>query len=394
MTTTTTLIIGGGFGGIAAANTLRRLVPQEHEIVVIDRAETFHVGAGKSWIMLGERTREQISQSRAALLDPGVRFVRANILELDPAAQTVVTDDGTLRWDHLVIATGADLTMAEVPGLAAGAHTFYTVEGAERLRGALENFSGGDLPILIPKVPIQCPPAPYEAAMLLHHAFDRRGLSGKVRIAVYTVEGTPMPAAGPEMGQYIREELARRGIGLHPQKRAVRVDGAAQRVEFEDGSAARYDLLIAIPPHEAPRFLRDARLTGESGWVPVDPQTLRVKSAPESGEIYAVGDITAVPLPGRYKPEMALSLPKAGVFAEAHGRVVAHQIAARVTGRAPGETFDGKGYCYLETGEGKAMRVEGAFFAMPHPILEKRHPDVGQFRDKQEWVARHLSPIR
>jgi len=44
-----------------------------------------------------------------------------------------------------------------------------------------------------------------------------------------------------------------------------------------------------------------------------------------------------------------LSLPKAGVFAEAHGRIVAHQITARILGRTPDEAFDGKGYCYLET---------------------------------------------
>ena len=56
MSATTTVILGGGFGGIAAANTLRRQVQAEHKIIVIDRTAHFHVGAGKTWIMLGERT--------------------------------------------------------------------------------------------------------------------------------------------------------------------------------------------------------------------------------------------------------------------------------------------------------------------------------------------------
>jgi sulfide:quinone oxidoreductase len=67
MSAKTTLILGGGFGGIAAANSLRRLLPPEHAITVVDESARFHVGAGKTWIMLGERTYEQISQDRTVL---------------------------------------------------------------------------------------------------------------------------------------------------------------------------------------------------------------------------------------------------------------------------------------------------------------------------------------
>src|SRR5512134_144293 len=394
MAATTTLVLGGGFGGISAANSLRRLLPSEHGIVVIDKSSHFHVGAGKTWIMLGERTYEQISEPRAALLVPGVRFVEARVLGLDLSKRTVSIENSTLHWDHLVIALGADLDLTRVPGLAEAAHTFYTVEGAQRLRAVLERFPGGDLAILIPKVPFMCPPAPYEAAMLLHHAFESRGISDIARIAIHTAEGAPMPTAGPKMGKYIKEELARRGIAFHPQKTTVRVDGAAQRVLFEDGSVVRFDLLIAIPPHEAPTLVRDAQLNNQSGWIPVDPQTLRVKTRPEVGELYAVGDVASIPLPGRYKPDVALSLPKAGVFAEAHGRVVAHQIAARILSRATSETFDGRGYCFMETGGERAFRGDGSFFELPHPVMETRPPDEAQFREKLDWVARHLHPIR
>jgi len=392
MPATTTLILGGGFGGIAAANTLRGLLPSEHEIVVVDQTSDFYVGAGKTWVALGDRTYAQISRPRAELLVPGVRFVQARVAALKLAERQVVTEEGALGFDQLVIALGADLNPAAVPGLAAAAHTFYTVEGAERLRPVLEQFSGGDLLILIPKAPFKCPPAPYEAALLLHAAFAARDLSGKVRIAIWTVEPAPMPTAGPEMGQYIRGELEQHGIDYRTQQKTVRVDGAARRVVFDGGGEAGYDLLVAVPPHEAPKVVRDAQLTNASGWIPVDPQTLQVKTA--GGEVYAVGDVTAVPLPGRYKPDVALSLPKAGVFAEAQGRVVAHQIAAKLLGAVPKETFDGAGYCYLETGGGRAVKADGSFFELPHPVMRKQPPDEAQFRDKLDWVARLLGPAR
>ena len=393
MAASTTLILGGGFGGIAAANSLRQLVPREHEIVVIDKSPSFHVGAGKTWVMLGERTMEQISRPRKNLLDRGIGFLEANILSIDLERKVVATGSETLRWDYLVIALGADLNLASVPGLAEGAQTFYTLEGAQRLQDVLRDFNGGDLAILIPKMPIKCPPAPYEAAMLLRHAFEVRGLADRVRIAIYTVEATPMATAGAEMGQYVRNELARRSIGFHPQKRALRIDSAGRRLSFEDGIEVGYDLLVAVPPHEAPKAVREAQLTNQSGWIPVDPLTLNVTAIRGSSDVYAVGDITSVLLPGRYKPDVALSLPKAGVFAEAHGRVAAHQIAGKILGRESSETFDGRGHCYLEIGGGRAIKADGAFFELPHPIMRKQIPDEAQFRDKVAWVARHLTPV-
>lgn len=394
MGATTTVILGGGFGGISAANTLRRLLTAEHEIVVIDESSRFHVGAGKTWIMLGSRTCDQISRSRAALLAPGIRFVEAKVQGIGLSNRSVSLESGSLNWDFLVIALGADLNPARVPGLGESAHTFYTIEGAQRLQIALERFSGGDVAILIPRVPFKCPPAPYEAALLLHHAFESRGLAGKARLSIHTAEGAPMTTAGPEMGQFIKGELTQRAIEFFPKRSASRVDATAQRVIFEDGSEARYDLLIAIPPHEAPQLVRDTQLTNQSGWIPVDPRTLQVKQPPTPPEVYAIGDVTIVSLPGRYQPEIGLSLPKAGVFAEAHGRVAAHQIAARILGGTPEETFDGKGYCYLETGAARAVKADGSFFELPHPVMQKRAPDEAQFREKLDWVERLLRPMR
>jgi sulfide:quinone oxidoreductase len=207
-----------------------------------------------------------------------------------------------------------------------------------------------------------------------------------------------MPAAGPEMGEYITRELAQRGIAFQPLRKTARVDAASKQIIFDDGSEARYDLLIAIPPHEAPGVVSDANLTNESGWIPVDPRTLRVApaadtSAAASPEIYAIGDVASVPLPGRFKPDVPLSLPKAGVFAEAQGRVVAHQIASRVLSRAPGQSFDGRGFCFLELGGNRAVKADGSFFELPHPVVAKQTPDEAHFRAKQEWVAGLLRPV-
>lgn len=88
------LILGGGFGGIAAANTLRRLLPAEHAITLVDQSPRFHIGACNSWIMLGERTYQEVSRERTALLEPGVEFLQSEVRELDLPGRRVVTAKG------------------------------------------------------------------------------------------------------------------------------------------------------------------------------------------------------------------------------------------------------------------------------------------------------------
>lgn len=390
MATTTTVILGGGFGGLAAANALRRRLPAEHDVVVVDATPRFYVGAGKTWIMLGQRGFDDISAERSELLDPGVRFVQAGVSHIDLAGRRVATEAGELAWDYLVLALGAEMDLAAIPGLPEAAHSFYTVAGAERLRDALAAFTGGDIALVIPRLPFKCPPAPYEAAILLQEQLAERGLADTTRLAIYTVEGAPMGTAGAEMGRQIQAMVSERGIAFHPKKSLARVDGASRQLLFADDSTAGYDLLIAVPPHVAPAPVRAAGLTGPSGWVPVDPATLRVTAPGTPAGVFAVGDITAVPLPGRHNPEVPLAIAKAGVIAAAEGQVAADQIASEILHEAPGAPFDGQGYCYLETGGGQALRIDVEFFALPHPRVAQRPPDAAQMADKVAWVARQL----
>lgn len=385
MAASTTLILGAGFGGIATANALRRQLPATHRIVLVDKAPTFHFGATKPWVMLGYKTIADVCHSRDALAQRGIDFLHTQIRQIDLAKGEIMTDRGAQRGDYLVIALGADYDMSAIPGLAA-AHEFYTLEGAARLREALRDFRQGDLVVLVPRAPFKCPPAPYEAAMLMHHSLKEKGLRGGVRIALYTVEGAPMATAGAEMGKFIREQLAARDIAFHPSKKTVGVDGDRRSVAFDDAGAARFDLLVAIPPHVAPNVVRDAGLVNQSGWVPADPQTLKVARESAFRTVYAIGDVAVVPLPGRHKPDVPLVLPKAGTIAEGQGRVVASQIAGELLGK-PGETFAGVGTCYIETGGRQAIRGEGQFYALPHPVMRATPPDGAQYDGKLAWMS-------
>lgn len=381
---TSTVILGAGFGGIVCANTLRRLLPAEHRIVLIDKGSTFSFGAAKTWVATGAKKVAEIQSPLEPLKRRGIELIQAEVQSIEPKSRSVGTSAGKFEGDQLVVALGADTDMGVIPGLAESAESFYTLAGATKLAKVLPEFKAGRVLILVPRIPFKCPPGPYEGAMLLHDYFTRRGVRNQIHIAVATIEPRPMATAGPAVGDFVMAELKARNIEYLTLKKTVSVDPAANQVNFEDGAQAGFDLLIAVDPHIAPKVVVQAGLAKPGAWIPVDPKTLAV---PGLEGVWAAGDVASVPLPGRFKPDMPLVLPKAGVMADSHGRVIANHIAARVLGKPTEETFDGRGFCFLETGDMHAVKGDGDFFHMPNPTMQTRVPDMSQFEEKKNWMS-------
>jgi sulfide:quinone oxidoreductase len=387
MAAKTILILGGGVGGMIAANNLRASLPQEHRIVLIERNADYAFSPSFLWVMTGDRKSRQVCRPLTALLRPGIEFVHAAAEGLDLQARQVVTTRGAFPFDSLIIALGAELAPELVPGVAEGAHSFYTLDGAARLHAALRTFSGGRIALIVAAMPYKCPGAPHEAAMLIRDYFQRRRLADKVEVHLYTPEPQPMPVAGPELGRAVLQLLEAKRIQFHPGHKLVAVDSAAKSAQFEQGIADHFDLFVVIPPHRAPRLMHEAGLTNAGGWVPVSPPTLETKHE----GVFAIGDVTAIPVPGRWKPDVPLMLPKAGVFAHAQAEVVASRIAAQMQGRKPEETFCGEGYCMLEAGEYLAGFAYGNFFAQPSPDVKLRQVGkawhLGKVLLEKWWLA-------
>lgn len=268
----------------------------------------------------------------------------------------------------MIIALGAELVPETIPGLAESAYTFYTLDGAARLREALGTVTSGTVAVVVSALPYKCPGAPHEAAMLLSDYFRRHGLRDQVAVHLFTPEPQPMPVAGPRLGDAVRQMLEERGVVFHPLHKLMAVRSDQHELVFEGRAPVPFDLVVAIPPHRAPQFLRHAGLTNEMGWIPVDRQTL----ATSAERVYAIGDVTTMAIPGRWKSDVPLMLPKAGVFAHAQALVVARCIAAEISGATSPEAFCGDGFCMLEAGERLAGIAYGNFFAEPSPHVQMR----------------------
>ncbi len=374
----TIVILGGGFGGLSAAQQLRKALGDEHRVVVVEKEDSFHLCALNMRLMAGEITDSaEGDRALSGLAARGIEWVQGEILEVDAAARRVRTSSTTLEADYLVIALGADKDGGLIPGFAEAAYNVYDAPQAAAVHQPLQELKTGRAIVLVCRSPFSCPAGPYEAAFLMDTTLRNSGNRQQVEVAIYTPEGKPMAGAGPAVGDALIAMLEERDIKFNPKRKVERVDAASRKIIFEDGETS-YDLLVGVPPHVAPKVVRDAGLTNETGWIPVDIESLATAHA----GVYAIGDVTSVLQPN----PTGLSLPKAGVFADEQSRVVAANIAAEIAGEDKSKRYDGKGLCYIEVGDGLAAYGSGDFFGYPGPrvYLEPPSRDFHEERKRLE----------
>jgi len=376
----TIVILGGGIGGVVAATRLRKKLPSKHRVILVERESNYIFQPSFLWLMTGTRTAEKISRPLDKLDKLGVERIQGEVQHIDPENKTVQVDGQKISADYLIIALGAEYAPETIPGLAEAGHNFYTLAGAESLRDARLSLREGRLAVLVSTIPFKCPAAPYEAAMLLEYDCRKRKVRDAVEVNLYSPEPGPMSLAGPENSKQIRQIVESKDIGYYPEHAVTEVDANNKCIHFANGEKAEFDLLAYVPPHRAPQVVRETKLVGESGWVPVDKQTLATKFP----GVYAIGDVTGIKL------TIGKPLPKAGVFAHGEAEVVANNLIHEITGKGAANVFNGHGECFLETGDGKAGLGRGNFYAEPKPEIKFNKPGrtmhLGKVAFEKYWL--------
>lgn len=322
------VVVGGVAGGMSAAARLRRL-DETAEIVVLERGEyvsfancglPYHVAgeiADRSSLLL------QTPGSLRASLDLDVRVLH-EVVSIDRDNRSVRVRDlladveSDLRYDALVLATGADPIVPPLPGLdRPEVRTLRTVPDADALRHLLA--SGARTAVVVGAGFI---------GLETVEAFRHRGLD------VTLVELAPqvLPAIDPEMAHLVEAELRRHHVDVRVGAAVTSVedgtDGHAVDVVLADGSRIPADVvLLGVGVRPATTLARDAGLElSPSGAVVVTPS--QQTSDPH---IWAVGDATQVVDAVTGVPGVA---PLAGP-ANRQGRTAADAIAGREVASRP-----------------------------------------------------------
>jgi sulfide:quinone oxidoreductase len=360
-------ILGAGFGGLELATTLSEELGDGVDVTLIDKNDAFVFGYSKLDVLFGRTTADAVRLPYRDIAKPGVRFLEETITAIDPEARRVTTDAGVHEADALIVALGADYDFAATPGLAEAGNEFYSVAGAARLAELLPAFSTGRAIIGVCGAPFKCPPAPSEAALLLHDYLTARGVRAACEISIVIPFGTPVPPS-PDTSAALVAAFAERHITFVPERRVASLDGARSVAVLDDGSEMPFDLFLGVPKHRAPDVVIESGMA-EDGYVPVSSQTLETRFP----GVYAIGDVATI------------GVPKAGVFAEGAARIVAASLIATARGGLQPGPYGGFGSCYIEFGAGRVGRVDVDFLSGPKPTGTFREPSMALVSEKHEF---------
>jgi len=350
------LILGAGTAGTTVANRLQRRLPTGWQLTVVDPDDSHLYQPGLLFLPFGARDEDEITRPRGRTLRPDVPWVREAVERIDPDARRVaLKSGGTLPFDLLVVASGAQLRPAETPGLAEAlaersVHDFYTLEGAQALRSALERFEGGRFVLNVVEMPIKCPVAPMELLFLADEYFVRRGMRERVEL----VYATPLDGAftRPMCNKVLRYLIERKGIRIETEFATGEVDAAGRKLVSFDEREVAYDLLVTVPVHGGAAFVEASGMGNELGFVPTHPHTLQAKEHPD---VFVLGDATDLPS------------SKAGSVAHFQAEVLEQNLLRAMAGRSLEEGFDGHTNCFIETGFGKAILIDFNYETEPLP---------------------------
>ncbi len=374
-------ILGAGTGGTLMANKLARSLPDGWRVTVIDRDDVHVYQPGLLFLPFDGYRPHELVKRRRHTFDRRVELVLGEIDRVAPGENRIAMRGGeSIAYDVLIVATGSRIVPEQTKGLTAEgwqktAFDFYTLDGATKLRNALDRFEGGRLVVNVVEMPIKCPVAPLEFAFLADEYFTRRGIRDRVEL----VYATPLEGAftKPIASRLLGDLLKKKNIEVLGDFGAEEVDGGKRVLKAYDGREAPYDLLVTIPQHMGAEAVGRSGLGDAGAWVETHRNTLQSKRFPN---VFALGDATDLPS------------SKAGAVAHFQGDVLFENVLRFIDGRELLPAFDGHTNCFIETGFGKGMLIDFNYETEPLPGRFPL-PGVGPLSLLEESEANHVGKL-
>ncbi len=348
------VVLGGGTGGTIVSNNLRRHLPPEWEITVIDRDDQHIYQPGLLFVAFDLQKSKTLVRSRKKYIMPGVNFVIDEITHINPDKKEVKTRNHTFVYDFLVISTGCKIVPEENDGLmdawGKNAFSFYTIESANLLCKRLKEFDGGKLVLNIAELPFKCPVAPIEFVFMADWFCKKKGIRNKTEIELVT----PLSGAftKPKATAIYNEAAKSKNIKITPGFELNAVRGKEKYIESVQGDKVSFDTLVIIPTTIGDEVISKSGIDDTIGYVPTHHNTLK---ALKHDNVYVIGDATNVPT------------SKAGSVAHYEADVVVFNIMAEIHGTKPEEIYDGHSTCFIVYSKGTSSLIDFNYKIEPLP---------------------------
>ncbi len=312
------VIIGGGAGGATVARYLAKDSGGAIDVTLIENSTTYTTCYFSNLYVGDVRNFDSITHTYDALAAmDGLSVVHDMATGIDRDAKTVrVAGGANIAYDRLVVAPGIDIIYDSVPGYSESAaqlapHAWQGGPQTQLLKAKLDALENGDNIIVVaPPNPYRCPPGPYERVSMMAHSLKSRGLHDStitILDAKSSFSKQGLFTEGwqnyyPGVVEWIPPEIHGGIVNIDSKNGAVETD-----FDTFEGT-----LLNIIPAQRAGAIAVTAGLTNDSGFCPIDANSMR-SSLDES--IFVIGDAS-----------IAGAMPKSGFSANSQAKVAAMNI--------------------------------------------------------------------
>lgn len=288
------VILGVGFAALTAARSLREKVPKARITLIAPQA-TFIYQPSLIWIPTGLRKDHDLKVPlQGFLAHHKLEFFSAKVTGLTNGGRTVLTNQGTLENDVLLIASGGRF-LKTLPGIEHAITICEGIPAAETIRDRLAAMESGTIALGFgtnPKEPAAMRGGPmFELLFGLDTMLRRQGRRDKFRLVFFNPALEPGKRLGEKAVKGLLREMARRSIDTHLGYKIHSFE--ANKVKTE-GDEIPADLILFMPGMTGPDWLANTDLPKSEGGFVVADAYCQVKGL---NNVFVAGDAGSYPGP-------------------------------------------------------------------------------------------------
>lgn len=294
-------IIGAGFAALTAIKQLRKKDASVSITLIAPKAE-FVYYPSLIWIPSGKRKGDDLRINLDAFFRKhNIKFHAGSVTAIKDAGRTVVTDNGEVKNDALLIASGGRF-IKKLPGIE---HTITICEGinaAEKMRDSIKNMEGGTITLGFggnPKEPSAMRGGPmFELLFGLDTQLRKEGRRDKFKIVFFSPAKKPGARLGESAVKGILSQMKKRDIETHL---GHKMKGFEANKVITEGGEIDTDLIIFMPGMTGPSFAQNTEMPLSPGGLIESNMHCEIDGF---DHCYVAGDAGSFPGPD-WKPKQA-----------------------------------------------------------------------------------------
>ena len=353
-------IIGTGFAGLSSIKQLRK-ADAALEITVISPVDELHYYPGIIWIPSGLRKRGDLVVPLGNYFKRmDVKYHRGSVTGLSEDGRSVHTDNGDVRNDGLIIASGGRF-IRKLPGIEHAIIPCEGIEAAESIRDRLGAMDSGTIAIGFagnPKEPSAMRGGPmFEFLFGTDTLLRKQGRRDRFKLVFFSPAPKPGNRLGPKAVKNLLEEMDKRGIETHL---GHKLKAFESNKIITEGGEFEADLIMFMPGMTGNTWFDNSTLPRSEGGLIRANRHCQVEGMKG---VYVAGDSGSFP-----GPEW---MPKQAHMADLQAEAAAKNLLGELTGKAADATFKVELICIVDSNN-KGMlvsRTENSNYMLPGNIV-------------------------